>query len=208
MALEGAQGKRIRARHDGFTAAKQKKFLTWLGKTGCLKDAAGKAGVSTNTVRRHRDLAEDFEAKVQAALTLAAPELEAIAYKRATEGVEETVIRDGKVVGVRVKPSDSILRLLLQGANPKKYGRMGPAAGRKAKAREREADSLPPIEEVRARVLRKLELVRERLKRDEGYTEGPDDTLVPPGWRMVPCGEAAAAAGDGADGGGAEGAGA
>ena len=206
MADGAGSGERLRMRHDGFTPARQKKFLTWLGRTGCLKDAARKAGISTRTVLRTRDRLPDFEAKVQAALTLAAPELEAIAYKRATEGVEETVIRDGKVVGVRVKPSDSILRLLLQGANPKKYGRMGPAAGRKAKAREREADSLPPIEEVQARVLRKLELVRERLVRDEGFTEGPDDTLVPPGWRMVPCGDAEAGAGAGD--GGAEGAGA
>jgi hypothetical protein len=113
-----------RQRHDGFTPKKQRKFFKALAKTGCLSDAARKAGISRNTVRRHRLKWPEFEAKVQGAL-MAGTELEAIAWQRAIEGVPEIVIRDGKIAWIKIKPSDAILRLLLQGANPRKYGRTG-----------------------------------------------------------------------------------
>jgi hypothetical protein len=114
-----------RQRHDGFTPKKQRKFFKALKKTGCLSDAARAAGISRNTVRRHRNKWPAFDAKVAAALKTAAGELDAIAWKRATEGAEEKVYREGRLVMTRVKPSDAMLRLLLQGANPAKYGRTG-----------------------------------------------------------------------------------
>ena len=114
-----------RQRHDGFTPKKQRKFFKMLKKTGCLRDAARAAGISTNTVRRHRDKWPAFNAKVEAALGQAADALETLAWHRATVGAEEKIYRDGELVAVRVKPSDAMLRLLLQGANPKKYGRTG-----------------------------------------------------------------------------------
>ena len=114
-----------RQRHDGFTPKKQRKFFKALKKTGCLKDAARVAGISTNTVRRHRDKWPAFNARTEAALGQAAEALETIAWHRATVGAEEKIYREGKLVATRVKPSDAMLRLLLQGANPRKYGRTG-----------------------------------------------------------------------------------
>ena len=114
-----------RQRHDGFTPKKQRKFFKALKKTGCISDAARKAGISRNTVRRHRLKWPEFDAKVGAALAFASTELEAIAWQRATVGAEEKIYRNGELVAVKVKPSDTMLRLLLQGANPKKYGRTG-----------------------------------------------------------------------------------
>jgi hypothetical protein len=114
-----------RQRHDGFTPKKQRKFFKALRKCGCLSDAARVAGISRNTVRRHRDKWPAFDRRVKGALAEAAGELDMIAWKRAVEGVPEIVIRDGKVAWIKIKPSDAILRLLMKGANPKKYGAAG-----------------------------------------------------------------------------------
>lgn len=143
----------MRWRMDGFTPAKQRTFLKWLGKTGCKKDAAGKAGISTTTVDRWRNRSPEFEARCQAALAMASTELEAIAYQRATEGAEEKVIRDGKVAFIRKKPSDAMLKTLMAGANPRKYGsgQLGAADLRRLR-RKIEAELRPKIEqEIEAR---------------------------------------------------------
>lgn len=114
-----------RPRHDGFTPAKQKIFFKALKKSGCIADACRACGISTNTVRRWRDRWPDFDEKVECALAIASVEFDLIAYKRATEGAAEKVFRDGKLVSTKIKPSDAMLRLLMQGANPEKYGRTG-----------------------------------------------------------------------------------
>lgn len=148
-----------RQRHDGFTPAKQRRFLKTLAKTGCLSDAARKAGISRNTVRRHRLKWAAFEAKVQRALAMAGTELEAIAWQRAVEGVPEVVIRDGKVAWIKIKPSDAILRLLLQGANPRKYGRSGALPAEAAKA-----PRVASNDEVREALAGRLRAFRERFR--------------------------------------------
>ena len=117
--------KPYRPRHDGFTPARQKIFFKVLKKSGCIEDACRACGISTNTVRRWRNRWADFDEKVECALAIASVELDMIAYKRATEGAEEKVFRDGKLISTKIKPSDAMLRLLMQGANPGKYGRTG-----------------------------------------------------------------------------------
>jgi hypothetical protein len=148
-----------RQRHDGFTPKKQRKFLKALKKTGCLSDAARAAGISRNTVRRHRDKWRDFDEKVDVALAMASGELEVIAWKRAVEGVEEKVIRDGKVAWVRIKPSDAMLRLLMKGANPKKYGSAG-FSRKRLRAWERKQIE----EEVRAEIRAKRPTFEESMQ--------------------------------------------
>jgi hypothetical protein len=157
-----------RVRHDGFTPEKQRRFLKALTRTGCISDACRAVRISRETVRRHRNKWAEFDGKVTDALGLAAAELETIAWKRATVGAEEKVIRDGKVVAIKVKPSDAMLKLLLQGANPKKYGRIGRGGMtrrqiekqlRKEITRELEAKYKPEIasvDEVCAALARRL----------------------------------------------------
>ena len=190
----------IRPRHDGFTAAKQRTFFKALKKCGCIKDACRAAGISKTTVNRWRDKDEVFDDKVEAACAIASVELDMVAWQRATEGAEEKVYRDGRLVFTRVKPSDSILRLLMQGANPKKYGRTGQAPRkdkhlekklRKQIEREvRAAESEEARATLNATLIGLLDMVArrtERKKLSEGWTPGPDGQLVvPPGWRMVP----------------------
>lgn len=191
----------IRPRHDGFTPAKQRKFFKALKKCGCIRDACRVAGISKTTVDRWRNKDELFDDKVEAACAIASVELDMIAWKRATEGTEEKVYRDGRLVFTRVKPSDAMLRLLMQGANPKKYGRTGQAPRPKnkhllkklKKQAEREVAAAYSAGNMAATQARLTELVamvgrREaRRKLGEGWTPGPDGRLVvPPGWRMVP----------------------
>lgn len=113
-----------RERHDGFTAARKKRFLEALGKHGSIADACRVAGVSRRTFYYHRDKWPDFAAACEGALARAAGAVETLAWQRATVGADEVTIRDGKVVQIRRKPSDSMLRMLLMASNPRKYGRM------------------------------------------------------------------------------------
>jgi len=189
----------IRPRHDGFTPAKQQKFFKALRKTGCIRDACRAAGISKTTVDRWRNKDEVFDDKVEATLNLASVTLDTIAWKRATEGTEEKIYRDGRLVFTRLKPSDSILKLLMQGADPERYGRIGRMPRkdkhlekklRKQIAREMKAAE---SEEARAALEGKLmgliDMVRRRNARQKlaaGWSPGPDGRLVvPPGYRMV-----------------------
>jgi len=154
-----------RVRHDGFTPKKQRKFLKALKKCGCQSDSARHAGISRETVRRHRIKFPDFAARMEAALAAASTELDAIAWQRAVHGAEEKVIRDGKVAWIRIKPSDAILRLLMLGADPRKYGRTDAIAKPRGK-RPRIATNA----EVREALAARLAAFRERVRarEDEG----------------------------------------
>jgi hypothetical protein len=191
----------IRPRHDGFTPAKQRKFFKALKKCGCIRDACRAAGISKTTVDRWRNKDETFDGRVEAACAIASNELDMIAWQRATRGCEEKIYRDGKLVSVRVKPSDAILRLLMQGANPEKYGRTGQLPRPKDKdllkrlkqqARREvraayEAGNRESLVAEAAKLIGMLKRRREKEKLAAGWTPGPDGRLVvPPGWRMVP----------------------
>lgn len=193
-----APPKPLRARHDGFTPKKQKKFFRALKKSGCIADACRVAGISRNTVRRHRGKWPAFDDKVEGALAIASVELDMIAWQRATVGAEEKVWRDGRLVMTRVKPSDAMLRLLMQGANAKKYGRTGqmPRAAvmkqlRKEAMNEAQAKLHAGAERAKESILRKLEAMARHDRAEKlakGYSEGPEGLLIPPGWACVPTG--------------------
>jgi hypothetical protein len=178
----------LRYREDGFTPAKRKKFLKCLRKTGCVADAARVAGISTTTIARLRRKFADFDAQCLAARELAVPGLEAIAYQRATVGAAEKVIRKGELVEVRVKPSDAMLRLLLTGAAPRKYGRYAGLKRAKRGDAKRGRDKWKrrrSLEEVHGSILRKIEAINRKHLASGKYVEGPGGMLVPAGWRMV-----------------------
>jgi hypothetical protein len=109
-------------------------FLAALGRYGTMSDAARVAGVSRNTVNRHRRKWPDFAAACETARLQAAGPLEAIAWERAVNGADQQIIRKGELVEVRRKPSDGMLRMLLQAADPEKFGRTGGAGPRQIEA--------------------------------------------------------------------------
>lgn len=182
----------MRYRHDGFTPERREKFLKAFGKSACIADAARIAGVSRNTVNRWREKDPEFAAAMETARGLAAGPLERLAYERATVGARETVIRDGKVVAEKIKPSDAMLRLLLQGARPGKYGRTGRGGETRTQIEKRlrkqiaaeAAAAERPVEEVFAGLKARLAEVRARIdehRRAEGWTEAEGE-WIPPGW--------------------------
>jgi molybdenum-dependent DNA-binding transcriptional regulator ModE len=197
--VDSLGSERVEARADGFTAQKRRRYLKTLAKTGCRSDAAKVAGISRNTADRWRRKDAGFAKACAAAIDQASSHIDTLAWERAVTGIEEPVFHCGKVVGTRIKRSDAIFRMLLIGSNKKKYGRMGPARRkeiekelrqrieREVRERIRAMQSSP--EEVEQSLLRKLKAMRTHKLNQEGYSEGPDGQLVPPGWKMVPAGE-------------------
>jgi hypothetical protein len=184
-----------RQRHDAFTGAKKQLYLKALVKTGCILDACRITGVSSSTVYNHQARDPEFAHNCGLAVAMASTPIELTAYERAVVGTEEPIIRGGEVVGTRVKRSDYMLKVLLQGANPKKYGpRPGFTRKRILKAErkhiEREiraemAEASVTFEDAIKMLDQNLDHLRDRAdarRRQEGWTELGCGAWVPPGW--------------------------
>lgn len=118
----------MRARHDGFTPEKRKRFFAVLGTTGCVSDAARAARISTTTVDRWRRKDARFARLFETAIDKAAAQIELLAWERGVTGIEEPVYHYGKFSHMRVKRSDAIFRMILMASDKEKYGRMGAVA--------------------------------------------------------------------------------
>lgn len=189
-----------RQRHDAFTEARKCAFLRVLAKTGCLLDACRRAGVASRTVYRHQDSDPRFAEHCRVAFAMAATPVELTAWQRAVEGVEQEFACGGEV-HVRRRYDAGLLRLLLQGANPKKYGR-NPGftrkrllkAERRQLRREIEAEvelkTRPrSLEQMRESILRKLSAIdahQHEERRAGGWTQTPDGHWIPPGYAPIP----------------------
>lgn len=186
-----------RRRHDAFDSAKKRRFLDALGKRGCVRDAARKAGVSHQTVYNHQARDPGFARQCELALDMAGTDVELHAWERGVAGIKEPVFdRAGEVVGYRLKRSDNILRLLLQGAKPTKYGRN--AGFKRTRLLKVERDNIrrevkaehyarldAKKEETERQLMDKLGKMAEAHRREKlaaGWTEVGDQEFVPPGW--------------------------
>ena len=190
-----------KSRHDAFDGTRRRRFLDALGKSGCLRDAARVAKVSHQTVYDHQARDPVFARQCELALTMAGTDIELHAWERGVVGIEEPVIYHGEVVATRIKRSDAILRLLLQGAKPKKYGpNPGFTRKRLAKAERKQIEhevraeiharqkAAPTVEEVNAVIKKRLHAIkahRERRLVAEGWTEHQGQ-WIPPGWGKLP----------------------
>jgi hypothetical protein len=191
-----------RQRHDAFTEARKCAFLKALVKTGCILDACRLVGPSPRTVYRHQESDPRFLRHCQLALKMSGAPVELTAWERAVEGVEEEIAVGGKMVSRR-RYSENLLRLLLQGSNPKKYG---PRPGfkrkrllrheRKQMKREIEAEleakrklSERPVGDAIQSILTKIDAIErheEPLKLAAGWTRSADGHWVPPGYAPIP----------------------
>jgi hypothetical protein len=190
-----------RQRHDAFTGAKKQLYLKALARHGCIIDACRVTGISSSTVYNHQASDPEFARNCNLALGMASTPIELTAYERAVVGIEEDVIRGGKVVGTRVRRSDYMLRVLLQGSDPKKYG---PRPGftrkrllrfeRRQMAREiagrlaaeaqdgkKRVDGAAVFDELAARIA-EIKGEKSEARRAAGWTELGRDVAVPPGW--------------------------
>lgn len=101
-------------RTNGWTEERTQRFLDVLGHTGCVLDAARVASVSTGSCYRQKKRFPLFSAAWDDAVERAGQGLVAIAYKRAVEGRETLVIRNGEEYERRIVPSDAMLGLLIK----------------------------------------------------------------------------------------------
>jgi hypothetical protein len=117
-----------RKQHAGWTAERQRKFIEHLSLTGSVGEAAAIAGVSSRSAYRLRNKAgaESFARAWDAALSLCATRLAAIAFDRALHGRAERFYKDGELVMERRMPSDYLLTWLLARLDPLQFG--SPAA--------------------------------------------------------------------------------
>lgn len=105
----------LRARHDGWTAERQRTFLSTLAETGCISEAAHAAKIAPRSAYRLRNHPEGraFAFAWDKALQLAAARLMTTAYERAIKGSVREMWKDGECVGEIRQPSDKLLIYLL-----------------------------------------------------------------------------------------------
>ncbi|MEA3043528.1 MAG: hypothetical protein QOJ53_2187 [Sphingomonadales bacterium] len=190
-----AGGEPGRQRHDAFDLPKRRVFLKTLAKTGCILEACRAAKVSKSTVYDHQERDAEFDKHCRLALEMGSMPVELAAWERGVTGIEEEVIRGGRVIGYRMKRSDAVLRLLLQGANPKKYG-PNPGFSRKRlmtwerkridqEVRAKIAAERPSFEasiEMLEKSLEALGARDDKEKLASGWIRMRDGCLIPPGW--------------------------
>jgi hypothetical protein len=208
-----------RQRHDAFTEARKSVLLRALVRTGCILDACRPTGVAPRTVYRHQERDPAFAEHCRIAIRMSATPVEITAWQRAVEGIEQKFACGGEV-RVRRRYADGLLRLLLQGSNPRKYG---PRPGfkrkhllkherkrieREVRAEQAEWLKARPIDKVTESIIGKVEAI-ERHKAPEklaaGWTKSADGHWIPPGFAWVgPPEDAAPPAQAGQAAGGAE----
>mgnify|MGYP003576933196 CR=1 FL=1 len=121
----------LRARHDGWTAQRQRAFLRALADTGCISEAANAAGITPRSayrLRNHPD-GEVFAMVWDRALQFATARLMTTAYERALKGGVREMWRDGALVATVRQPSDRVLMWLLDRIAPRPGSLNGPAFG-------------------------------------------------------------------------------
>lgn len=113
-----------RARHDGWTAARQRTFIAALAETGCVSEACAEVGITPRSAYRLREhvAAASFRSAWTHAESMATARLTALAFERAVHGSVESIYRDGVLVEERRKPSDRLLMWLLSHHDPVSYG--------------------------------------------------------------------------------------
>lgn len=192
-----------RRRHDAFTEARKCAFLQALVKTGCILDACRLTGTPPRTVYRHQESDPRFFDHCQAALRMSGTPVELTAWQRAVEGVEQEFCVAGEV-RVRRRYDSNLLRLLLQGSNPKKYG---PRPGFKRKRllrferrqMEREVraeiadetkpfsfeDSIVALDKALDAFGARRGILSDEQRLAAGWTRTPEDHWIPPGYGPI-----------------------
>ena len=110
-----------RRRLAGWSAERQRLFLSVLAETGSVHLAANAARLSARSAYMLRTRSPAFAAAWNAAQQLAVGRLSAIAFDRALNGRVEQVYRDGELIGERRVPSDRLLTWLLARLDPKRF---------------------------------------------------------------------------------------
>jgi hypothetical protein len=153
MPFDGVELPDSRKRLAGWSAERQRVFLTNLAETGSVHLACASARLSARSAYSLRARSPAFAAAWDTADQLAVGRLSAIAFDRAINGRTEQVWQDGELVAEKRLPSDRLLMWLLARLDPRRFAapwelRKDGPADPQAAARESFAgllDALPDI---------------------------------------------------------------
>ncbi len=107
--------------YPAVTRIKKAAFLKSYAGLGIITAAAQAVRVDRRTILNWRKRDRKFSAAFVEADAQASEVLETEARRRAVDGVEEPIIRDGQVVGTVRRYSDTLLIFLLKGRKPEMY---------------------------------------------------------------------------------------
>jgi hypothetical protein len=130
-----------RKRLAGWSAERQRLFLSNLAETGSVHLASAAARLSARSAYRLRARSPAFAAAWDTADQLAVGRLSALAFDRAINGRTEQVWHEGALVAEKRLPSDRLLMWLLARLDPRRFAapwelRKDGAADPQAEARE------------------------------------------------------------------------
>lgn len=130
-----------RKRLAGWSAERQRLFLSTLAETGSVHLASAAARLSARSAYRLRARSPAFAAAWDVADQLAVGRLSALAFDRAINGRTEQVWHEGILVAEKRLPSDRLLMWLLARLDPRRFAapwelRKDGAADPQAEARE------------------------------------------------------------------------
>ena len=137
-----------RNRLAGWSAERQRVFLSHLADTGSVHLASAAARLSARSAYRLRNRSPAFAAAWDTAEQLAVGRLSTLAFDRAIHGRTEQVWQEGNLVAEKKVPSDKLLMWLLARLAPRRFG---------APWEQRKDSAADPREEARAAFTSQLE---------------------------------------------------
>jgi hypothetical protein len=121
MPFDGVELPDSRKRLAGWSADRQRLFLSTLAETGSVHLSSKAARLSARGAYRLRTRSPAFAKAWDTALQLSVGRLAAIVFDRAINGRIEQVYQDGNLVAERRVPSDKLLTWLLARLDPKRF---------------------------------------------------------------------------------------
>lgn len=117
----------VAARHDGWTAPRQRRFIVALATSGCVREAARAVGMSPETAYRlrRRPDAQAFRLAWDAALDFAMGRLADALTSRAINGVEIPHYWRGELVGTHRRHDNRLGQWLLRTRAPARFAPQG-----------------------------------------------------------------------------------
>jgi hypothetical protein len=121
MPFDGVPLESSRKRLAGWSAERQRLFLTVLAETGQVHLAAAAARLTVRSAQALRVRSPAFNAGWRMAEQLGAGRLAPLAFDRAINGRVEQVYQDGILIAERRVPNDKLLMWLLARLDPKRF---------------------------------------------------------------------------------------
>lgn len=115
----------LRARHDGWTAERQIRFIEALAASGCVADACRHVGMSETSARAlyNRPCGTAFRHAWDAAVDCAMPRLEQAVLERSIKGVPRPIFYKGEQVGEWRHYDERLAMFLLRTRRAARYGK-------------------------------------------------------------------------------------